>query len=91
MVQKTVKVINRLGMHARPSAMFVTHASRYKSEIHIEKAGLKVNGKSIMGVMTLAAEMGAEIIVSASGEDEKEAVKDLAELISTGFGELKNL
>jgi len=91
MVQKTVKVINRLGLHARPSAMFVTHASRYRSEIYIEKAGLKVNGKSIMGVMTLAAEMGAELIVYANGEDEKEALKDLVELISSGFGELKNL
>jgi phosphotransferase system HPr (HPr) family protein len=91
MVHKTVKVINRLGMHARPSAMFVTHASRYKSEISIEKAGLTVNGKSIMGVMTLAAEMGAELVIYADGEDEKEALKDLAELVSSGFGELKNL
>ncbi|MEW5925331.1 MAG: HPr family phosphocarrier protein [Candidatus Zixiibacteriota bacterium] len=91
MIQKSVKVINRLGMHARPSAMFVTHASRYKSEIFLEKAGVQVNGKSIMGVMTLAAEMGSELIITANGEDEKEAVKDLVELIASGFGELKNL
>ncbi|RKX32486.1 MAG: HPr family phosphocarrier protein [Candidatus Zixiibacteriota bacterium] len=91
MVQKTVKVINRLGMHARPSAMFVNHASRYKSEIFIEKAGLKVNGKSIIGVMTLAAEMGAELILHADGIDEKEALRDLTNLVTSGFGELKNL
>ena len=78
-------------MHARPSAMFVTHSSRYKSEIYIEKTGVQVNGKSIMGVMTLAAEMGSELIITANGEDEKEAVKDLVELVASGFGELKNL
>jgi phosphocarrier protein len=91
MVEKSVKVINRLGMHARPSAMFVTHASRYKSEIFIRKGDLKVNGKSIMGVMILAAEMGSELFISAEGEDEKKAVNDLVKLIASGFGELKNL
>jgi phosphocarrier protein HPr len=91
MVQKTTKVINRLGMHARPSAMFVKHASQFKSEIFVEKAGLKVNGKSIMGVMMLAAEKGAELIIYANGEDEKRAVKELVSLVNSGFGELKNL
>jgi phosphotransferase system HPr (HPr) family protein len=91
MIEKSVKVINRLGMHARPSAMFVTHASRFKSEVFIEKDGLKVNGKSIMGVMMLAAEKGATLIISAEGEDEQVAVDDLTELIRSGFGELKNL
>ncbi len=91
MESKKAKVVNRLGMHARPSAMFVTHAARFKSEVFLEKNGLKVNGKSIMGVMMLAAEKGAELTVYAEGEDEKEAVKDLTELINSGFGELKNL
>nr|MBN2278261.1 HPr family phosphocarrier protein [candidate division Zixibacteria bacterium] len=91
MVEKKVKVINRLGMHARPSAMFVTHASRFKAEVFIEKDGLKVVGKSIMGVMMLAAEKGAELIISAIGEDEKEAVEELVKLVASGFGELKNL
>lgn len=91
MIEKTAKVINRLGMHARPSAMFVTYAARYKSIIFIEKNGIRVNGKSIMGIMSLAAEMGSELIISANGEDEKEAVKALIELVETGFGELKNL
>ena len=78
-------------MHARPAAMFVSHASKFKSEIFIEKDGLKVNGKSIMGVMMLAAEMGAELIIYADGEDEIEAVKDLVQLIGSGFGDLKYL
>jgi len=91
MIEKTATVINRLGMHARPSAMFVSYASRYKSEIFIEKAGIKVNGKSIMGIMSLAAEKGSELIISANGEDEKEALKTLVELVESGFGELKNL
>jgi len=78
-------------MHARPSAMFVSHASRYQADVFIEKAGLKVNGKSIMGVMMLAAEKGSELIISAEGVDERAAVEELVELISSGFGELKNL
>jgi len=78
-------------MHARPSAMFVTYASRYKSEIFIEKDGIKVNGKSIMGIMSLAAEKGSELIISAKGEDEMEAIETLIELVKSGFGELKNL
>jgi len=91
MIEKSAIVINRLGMHARPSAMFVTYASRYKSEIFIEKDGIKVNGKSIMGIMSLAAEKGSELIISAKGEDEMEAIETLIELVKSGFGELKNL
>jgi phosphocarrier protein len=91
MVQKTVKIANRLGMHARPSAMFVSHASKFQSEISVEKAGLRVNGKSIMGVMMLAAEMGSELIIFAEGEDEEQTVEALANLVSTGFGDLKDL
>jgi len=91
MVQDTVKVVNRLGMHARPAAMFVSHASKFKSEIFIEKNGLKVNGKSIMGVMMLAAEAGSELVIYASGEDEENALRSLVDLVSSGFGDLKNL
>jgi len=91
MVQKSVKIVNRLGMHARPSAMFVSHASSYNAEIFVEKAGLKVNGKSIMGVMMLAAEMGSELIITAEGEDEGQAIDDLVGLVKSGFGDLKNL
>jgi phosphocarrier protein len=93
MIKKTATVINRLGLHARPSAMFVTYASRFKSEIFVEKMGqgIKVNGKSIMGVMMLAAEKGAVLIISAEGEDEKKATRTLVKLVNSGFGELKNL
>jgi phosphotransferase system HPr (HPr) family protein len=91
MVQKTARVANRLGMHARPSAMFVSYASKFKSEIFVEKEGLKVNGKSIMGVMMLAAEAGSELIIYADGEDEVRAAEELAQLINTGFGDLKDL
>jgi phosphotransferase system HPr (HPr) family protein len=91
MTEKSVKVINRLGMHARPSAMFVTHASRFRSEVFVEKNGIRVNGKSIMGVMMLAAEKGSELIIAARGDDEKEAVDNLIELVKSGFGELKSL
>ena len=91
MVQGTVTVVNRLGMHARPAAMFVSHASKFKSEIFIEKNGLKVNGKSIMGVMMLAAEVGSKLVIFANGEDEEHALGTLIELVSSGFGDLKNL
>ncbi len=91
MIQASVTVVNRLGMHARPAAMFVSHASKYKSEVFIEKNGLKVNGKSIMGVMMLAAEAGSELIIYVNGEDQDAALKTLVELVSSGFGDLKNL
>ena len=85
MVSKTVKIANKLGLHARPSAKVVQTASKFKSEITLEKEGLEVNGKSIMGVMMLAAEMGAEIKISAKGQDEEEAVKALVEVIGSKF------
>lgn len=91
MIQEKTSITNRLGMHARPAAMFVSHASKYKSEVFVEKNGLKVNGKSIMGVMMLAAEMGSELIIFADGEDEQEALRDLIELVKSGFGDLKFL
>ncbi len=91
MYKKTAQVINRLGMHARPAAMFVSHASKYSSEVWIEKNGLRVNGKSIMGVMMLAAEKGSELVISAEGDDEQRAVEDLVDLILDGFGDLKEL
>lgn len=91
MYKKTAKVINRLGIHARPAAMFVKHSSKFKAEVWLEKDGLKINGKSIMGVMMLAAEKGSEIIISAEGEDEQLAVDALVDLIQDGFGNLKDL
>ena len=93
MTEKKAKITNRLGMHARPSAMFVTYASKFESDIFVEKVGhnIKVNGKSIMGVMMLAAAKGEELIIYAEGDDEKKAASTLAKLVSSGFGELKDL
>lgn len=85
MVSKTVKINNKLGLHARPSAKVVQTATRFKSEITLEKEGLEVNGKSIMGVMMLAAEMGADITITATGEDEEDAIKAMCEVIASKF------
>jgi phosphocarrier protein HPr len=86
LVSKTVKIENRLGLHARPSAKVVQVATKFKSEIYLEKdAGNPVNGKSIMGVLTLAAAMGTEILVSANGEDEEEALRAVCEVLSSTF------
>lgn len=88
MIKKTVKIINKLGLHARPSALLVTTATKFKAEVFFTKDSLRVNGKSIMGVMMLAAEMGAEIIVEADGPDEEQAVLAIIETINSGFNEL---
>ncbi|GAQ24452.1 MULTISPECIES: HPr family phosphocarrier protein [Tepidanaerobacter] len=87
MIQQTVTVKNKTGLHARPAALFVQAANKFKSEIFIEKEGKKVNAKSIMGVMSLAVSQGTQITISAEGEDEKEAVEKLVELIESKFGE----
>ncbi len=87
MIKKTVKIINKLGLHARASAKLVSHASRYASEIEVRKKDQTVNGKSIMGVMMLAASKGTELEFTLNGEDEKEAFADIEELINNKFGE----
>ncbi|PKN75071.1 MAG: HPr family phosphocarrier protein [Candidatus Cloacimonetes bacterium HGW-Cloacimonetes-2] len=87
MVQRSVKVKNKLGLHARPSALLVKAATKYRSEFFIEKEGTKVNGKSIMGVMMLAAERGSLLELSANGVDEQYLIDEVAELIESGFGE----
>jgi phosphocarrier protein HPr len=70
-------ILNQYGVHARPAALFVKTASRYDSDIYVEKDGSKVSGKSIMGLMTLEASKGSKIRVSAEGVDAEEAIKDL--------------
>lgn len=87
MIEREAKVINSLGLHARPAAQLVRLASKYVSEIHLIKDGVPVNGKSIMGVMMLTAECGSTIGVRADGSDEEAALAALVELIATGFGE----
>jgi phosphocarrier protein len=87
MIRKKIKIVNKLGLHARPAAMVVTAAAKFASEVFLIKGNLRVNGKSIMGVMMLAAEAGTELTIEASGEDEKEAVEAIAAVIDSGFGE----
>lgn len=80
-------IVNKLGLHARASALFVKTASRFRSDIKIEREGVQVNGKSIMGIMMLAAAKGTVIKVTIDGEDEAEAIAALCDLITNGFGE----
>jgi phosphocarrier protein HPr len=87
MVERTVQIVNKNGLHARPAAEIVKISSKYQSEITLVKDGMEVNGKSIMGVMMLAAECGASIVLRASGADADAAVNALAELIVNKFGE----
>ena len=78
-------ICNKLGMHARPAAQFVKRASKFTSNIWVEKDDEQVNGKSIMGLMMLAAGHGAKLIVTAEGADAEEALKELGTLIQNGF------
>jgi Phosphotransferase System HPr (HPr) Family len=87
MQEKTLTVRNKLGLHARPAAMMVQTASRFKSKIKIFKDDQEVDGKSIMGLMTLAAAVGSTLRIVADGEDETQATEALAKLVETGFGE----
>jgi len=87
MQEVTVKIENQMGLHARPAALLVKTAAKFKSDIFIRRDSQMVNGKSIMGVMMLAAEKGAELVLSANGEDEKEALKALQELFKMKFNE----
>lgn len=84
-IECEVCIVNRAGMHARPAAEFVKLAGRFRSEITVAKDGLAVNGKSIMGVLMLAAEQGSRLRLSASGEDAEEALGALSELVGRGF------
>lgn len=87
MITKELTIKNRTGLHARPAALLVKTIGKFKSEIFISKDGYKVNGKSIMGVMTLAAESGSIIEISIDGPDEKEALVALEDLINNKFFE----
>ena len=86
-VEKQITIINRLGLHARPAAMFVRIASRYRSEIWVEKEGEQINGKSIMGLMMLAAGQGSKLRIRAEGPDAAQAIHDIEELIQSRFNE----
>jgi phosphocarrier protein len=85
--ERTVTIVNKFGLHARPAAEFVKLASRFRSEIRVRKEELEVNGKSIMGIMMLAAECGSAITIVATGEDAAAAIEELTTLVANRFGE----
>ena len=87
MVEREVAIINKLGLHARPAAQLVQKASKFESEIKLKRLNLEVNAKSIMGVMMLAAEMGAKITIIAEGPDEKDTAEAIVQVILSKFGE----
>ena len=87
MVKETFKIKNKVGLHARPAAIFVQAAAKFKSDITIEKDGKSVNAKSILGVLSLGAEQGSIITITIKGEDEQEALKTFKELVENKFGE----
>jgi phosphocarrier protein len=87
MPERTVKIVNKLGLHARPAAEIVKTAARFKSDITIIRDDLEVNGKSIMGVMMLAAEFGSSILLRADGPEADAALDALAALVAAKFGE----
>jgi len=87
MPEREVKIVNKLGIHARPAAEIVKTAGKFRSSITIVRDDLEVNAKSIMGVMMLAAEFGATIIIRALGEDAEAAIEALATVIANKFGE----
>ena len=87
MQQRDVEIVNKLGLHARPSARLTQLASSFRSNVFMSRNGRRVNAKSIMGVMMLAAAKGSTITLETDGDDEMEAIDALAGLISSGFGE----
>jgi phosphocarrier protein HPr len=86
-VERRVKVVNGLGLHARAAARFVQTAARFRASIRVSKDGRTIDGKSILGVLFLAATLGSELTIRASGEDEAAAADALAELVAGGFAD----
>ncbi len=87
MQQRDVEIVNKLGLHARPSAKLTQLASSFKSHVFVARNGRRINAKSIMGVMMLAAAKGTTVTLETDGDDEAEAIEAIASLISSGFGE----
>ncbi|HEV2096580.1 MAG TPA: HPr family phosphocarrier protein [Chthoniobacterales bacterium] len=85
--EREVTIVNRLGLHARPAAMFVRIATRYRAEVWVEKEGEQVNGKSIMGLMMLAAGQGSKLQIRCEGPDADRALQEIEELIKSRFNE----
>ncbi len=87
LISQQVDIINKLGLHARAAAKFVNVASSFNSHVDLEKNGHRVNGKSIMGVMMLAASQGSSIIIHAEGDDAESCIKSLVDLVNNRFEE----
>ncbi|MDX9701785.1 MAG: HPr family phosphocarrier protein [Candidatus Auribacterota bacterium] len=85
--EQEITIINKLGIHARPAAMIVRLANKFKSDVFITKDSMEVNGKSIMGVMTLAANRGSKVKIRAEGNDAQSALSELVDLFKNKFGE----
>jgi phosphocarrier protein HPr len=88
MIETTVTIVNRAGVHTRPAAALVKTAAKFRSEFTICKDGMEINGKSIIGVMTLAAEQGSELKLRFEGDDEEQANDAVVSLFNRGFDEL---
>ena len=88
MIERTVTIKNRTGLHTRPAATLVKTAARFEAEFYIKKDSFEINGKSIIGVMTLAAEQGSTLVLSFAGADESEMADAVTQLFEEGFGEL---
>jgi phosphocarrier protein len=87
MIERVFQIKNRLGLHARPAALFVQEAAKYKSSIVVVKDGLEVNGKSVMGLMLLAAESGSKLTIKADGVDEERALEAIGRIFDRKFDE----
>lgn len=88
MIERNVKIINNAGLHTRPAATIVKLASKYKCDFFLNKDEMHINGKSIIGVMTLAAEKGSEIVLTFDGIDENEAAEEIINYFNRGFDEM---
>ncbi len=86
-MEKEVKILNKTGLHARPAAIFAKEAAKFKSDIKVEKDGKQVNAKSIISVLSFGLEQGSKVKIIATGEDEREAIITLVNLIEGQFGE----
>jgi phosphocarrier protein len=87
MIERKVRIINKAGLHTRPASMIVKIAAKYKSEFFINKDGMEINGKSIIGVMTLAAPQGSELELTFDGPDEEEMANEIVDFFNRGFDE----
>lgn len=88
MIEKKVKIVNRAGLHVRPAANLVKLAAKYKSDFFIYRDGIEINGKSIIGVMTLVAAQGTELKLKFNGEDEEKAAEEIVNFFERGFDEV---